>query len=51
MLDGNRIPKLRVTQSTSAKAASNYFDAALNMADYYGQGREPPDSGTVRPPE
>lgn len=29
---------LRVTQSISAKAASNYFDAALNMADYYGQG-------------
>jgi conjugative relaxase-like TrwC/TraI family protein len=28
---------LRVTQSTSAAAASHYFDTALNVADYYGK--------------
>ncbi len=31
---------LRVTQSTSASAASHYFDAALNVADYYGKGEK-----------
>lgn len=31
---------LRVTQSDSAAAASAYFDAALNVADYYGQGEK-----------
>lgn len=31
---------LRVTQSSSAGAASRYFDAALNVADYYGKGEK-----------
>lgn len=29
---------LRTIQSKSASAASHYFDAALNVADYYGEG-------------
>ncbi|MFC7339524.1 MobF family relaxase [Haloferula chungangensis] len=29
---------LRITQSTSAAAASTYFDEALSIADYYGKG-------------